>query len=284
MLPDYLSAALRGLSFIAMAQATGAALFLVIFGSALGNSRLRIRRAARAATTAALILVSALFLLEAARMAGSLSGLTDWDLQAFALSTPLAKVAAVRILALGLLCAALASSTRAGKPLMAAAALLLSASFALVGHTAGGPARWLLAPAVALHVLIVAFWFGSLLPRLQVVREEEGGKAVAIVAKFSHVAGLAVPLILLAGLLLAFYLLPDWQAVTGPYGLTLLGKLLAFGLLMALAAWNRWRLGPALAGGAAGPVRHFCLSITLEWWIIAAVLIATAVLTAFLSP
>lgn len=284
MLPDYLSATLRGLSFIAMAQAIGAALFLVLFGSALGNTRPRILRLARAAAAAALILVPAQLLLEAARMAGSLSGIADWSLQAFALSTPLAKVAGVRVIALGLLWVAFPSSTRAEKWLTVAAALLMSGSFALVGHTTSDPARWLLAPAVALHVLIVAFWFGSLLPLLHSVSEEEGGQAAMIVAKFSQVASFSVPVILMAGLLLAFRLLPDWQALAGPYGLTLLGKLLAFAALMALAAWNKWRLGLAVADGVAAPVRHFRLSVTLEWWIIATVLMGTALLTTFLSP
>jgi putative copper export protein len=53
--------------------------------------------------------------------------------------------------------------------------------------------------------------------------------------------------------------------------------------LMGLAALNRWRLGPALAAAGAPAARRFCVEVTIEWLIIAAVLFGTAVLTTFRS-
>src|SRR3546814_9195933 len=42
------------------------------------------------------------------------------------------------------------------------------------------------------------------------------------------------------------------RSLASPYGQLLLAKLALFGLMLALAAANRWRLTPALAVAAAG--------------------------------
>jgi putative copper export protein len=284
MLPDVLSAVLRGLSFIAMAQAVGAVLFLLLFESGLGKSRFRIHRAARSALVWGLILVPVQFLLEAARMSGSLSGLMNWDLQAFSLSTVVAKVAGVRVVGLVALAVALQASGRYRGVAAVAGVILITGSFALMGHTTMRSVGWLLAPAIVLHVLIAAFWFGSLRPLILVVQNESSLEAARVVEQFSRIAVVAVPLILLAGLLMTIRLLPEWQAISSPYGLGLLGKMLAFAVLMGLAALNKWRLGPVLARGGDAVARRFCMAAAVEWLIIALVLLGTAMLTTFLSP
>ncbi len=284
MLPDVMSAALRGLSFVAMAQAAGAVLFVLLFGSVLGMSLQRIRRTAQVAVISGLVLVPAQFLLEAARMSGSLSGLVDRDLQLFALSTPVAKVMVVRILGLAILAMALQIRNRLRMPAAVAGVFLVSASFALVGHTTMDTLRWLLGPAIVLHVLIVAFWFGSLRPLIQVVNQESSQVAAKVVERFSRLASITVPLVFLVGLLMTFRLLPDWDAISSLYGLALLGKVLAFGVLMGLAALNKWRLGPALATGGVTAAREFCDAVAIEGLIIVVVLLGTATLTTFLSP
>lgn len=284
MLPDVLSAVLRGLSFVAMAQAVGAVLFLLLFESGLGKSRFRIRRAARSALVWGLVLVPAQFLLEAARMSGSLSGLVNWDLQVFSLSTVVAKVAGVRVVGLIALVVALQASGVFRGTATVAGVVLITVSFALMGHTTMPSVGWLLAPAIVLHVLIVAFWFGSLRPLILVVQNESSLEAARVVEQFSRMAVVAVPLIFLAGLLMTIRLLPDWQAISSPYGFGLLGKMLAFAVLMGLAALNKWRLGPALARGGDAVARRFRLAAAVEWLIITLVLFGTAMLTTFLSP
>jgi putative copper export protein len=217
-------------------------------------------------------------------MSGSLSGLVDWSLQAFALSTPAAKVAGVRILGLAVLAASLQVPARSRGIAAVVGVALVSVSFALIGHTTMPADRWLLAPVIVLHTLIVAFWFGSLRALIHVVSGDSVQAAAKVVERFSRLAGIAVPLIFLAGLLMTYCLLPAWQALASPYGLAVLGKMLAFAVLTGLAALNRWRLGPALTTGGATAVRSFCVVAKVEWLIIAAVLFGTAVLTMFLSP
>lgn len=284
MLPDVLSSVFRGLSFVAIAQAAGAVLFLLLFEAGLGKSRFPIRRAAWAALVWGLVLVPAQLLQEAARMSGSLAGLVDWDLQAFALSTVVAKVAGIRVLGLSSLAVALQVSGRLRGTTAVAGVVLITVSFALMGHTTMPSVGWILAPAIVLHVLIVTFWFGSLRPLIQVVQNESSPVAARVVEQFSRIAVVAVPLIFLVGLLMTIRLLPEWQAISSPYGLGLLGKMLAFAVLMGLAALNKWRLGPALARGGDAVARRFRVAAAVEWLIIALVLLGTAMLTTFLSP
>jgi putative copper resistance protein D len=79
-------------------------------------------------------------------------------------------------------------------------------------------------------------------------------------------------------------LVPDLSVLRRPYGLLLLGKVCGFGLLMALAAFNKWRLTPELSAGVAKSLRAVRYSITAEFLLIVAVLGLTATLTAFYSP
>jgi putative copper export protein len=61
-------------------------------------------------------------------------------------------------------------------------------------------------------------------------------------------------------------------------------KLVLFSLLMALAAWNKWRLTPALAAGDARAALALQRSISAEIILIAVVLSLTATLTTLYSP
>jgi copper resistance protein D len=87
-----------------------------------------------------------------------------------------------------------------------------------------------------------------------------------------------------AGLAMALLLLPAVSSLAEPYGLLLLAKIAVFALLMALAALNKWRLGPAVAAGSVRGRAAFRLSLAAEWWLIAAVLGITDVMTGFFSP
>jgi putative copper resistance protein D len=86
----------------------------------------------------------------------------------------------------------------------------------------------------------------------------------------------------------------SWEELFTGYGAMIVGKTLAFGLLMALASLNRWRLVPALAavaaraGQAVGPLaaesRDLRRTIAAEWIVIALVLVATALMTSLFAP
>lgn len=123
--------------------------------------------------------------------------------------------------------------------LMVAAALALSASFGLAGHTQGletpGAFPWL----AAVHVLIAGYWFAApvtLWPSAKRPIEELTRR----LGLFSGTAQIAVPLLFVAGMILAWRLAGGWNGLYGsPYGWLLFAKLLFASLALALGAANK---------------------------------------------
>src|SRR5947209_71488 len=81
---DILSVVLRVVSFVLQFQAAGAVFFVAAFGPALTISLKGIRTLARVSAIAALFAVAGHYALEAARMAGDMSGMFDKSLQIMA--------------------------------------------------------------------------------------------------------------------------------------------------------------------------------------------------------
>jgi putative copper resistance protein D len=288
--PDLLSVLTRGLGFVSLFQAAGAAFFLALFGPWLAASGDSIRRLGCYAALAGLLLLAAHQWLEGARMADDYAGLADPSLQRLAWSGSGGNAALLQII--GLLAVALALARRRGPAVSVACigALIAACAFALTGHTSEYPQRALLGPLLCLHLLLVAFWFGALLPLIICIRRETRSDAAALLHVFSAVAGWLVPCIGVAGLTMAIILLPSpmgWRAV---YGRLLLLKLSLFCLLLLLAAWNRWRAVPAMAAKdlpaalAAAAPKALSRTIALEYLLVVAVFAITAVLTSFYSP
>ena len=284
MLPDILSTALRALGFVAVLQAGGSALLLALFGDGIEAARRPIVRLTRMAALVAAGLLLVQYLLEPARMAGSLAGVGDAELQRFALHTLAARVLVIRLAGLALVIWGLRGSGAGLRSFGLAGAILIALSFAAIGHSAESPERWLLMPLLGLHLLVVEFWFGALLPLIWICEREVASQAVRTVERFSTLAGWLVPLIFLAGVVIALRVLPNIAALRSPYGAGLLLKVLVFTVLMGLAALNKWRLGPAIAAGGRQAVLRLRQSIGTEFILIAIVLMGTATLTTFWSP
>jgi copper transport protein len=124
-------------------------------------------------------------------------------------------------------------------------------ALALVGHTRTmGPAALVLT-ADLLHVATAAVWFGGLIGLgLTLARASDATPAAAAsaVAAFSRMAAVLVALVGLAGVLMAWRILKSWSALFGTgYGLALIVKAAAVLVVLAIAAWNRYRLVPAIA-------------------------------------
>jgi hypothetical protein len=88
---------------------------------------------------------------------------------------------------------------------------------------------------------------------------------------------MAVPALVAAGLLLAWWILGGIQQVLMSwYGWALLAKLALVAVLLGFASWHRWRLTPALAAGAPGAGRRLARSIASEAVVAVLVLYAAA--------
>lgn len=286
---DLLWGLARALVFALLLQSSGAALFAIVFGRHLAHSGAGIARLARNSASIALALLIVQGALELARMAGDWSGIADPALLRIALGASTARALGTR--ALALLCLALALTGTGVQPRgrmragLALAGLALAAgSFTLTGHTTVSAYRWLLAPLLAAHILVLAFWFGALWPLARVTRAEDRLTAAAVLARFSAAAVRLVPLIALAGAGLALLLLPDAAALLEPYGRLLLLKLALFVVLMGLAALNRLRLVPAIGRGQARALRVLRFSMAAEYLLISGAIAVASVMTGFYSP
>jgi copper resistance protein D len=288
---DLLSITVRALSFVLVFQAVGTALFLAGFGRLATWAHSGICRLGWAAAVAGAVAVASHQALEAGRMAGELAGVLDPSLQGMAMNSPAGAAFVLRIVGLVLVGVGLARGAAAGVEkgwfgigLAVAGAVLALVSFAVVGHTASSAYRWLLAPLLLIHLLISAFWFGSLWPLYWVSRHEPPVAAGRIIDAFSAAAVWLVPLILVVGLGMALLLLPDATALGRPYGELLLTKIALFALLLVLAAVNKWRLGPAIARGDPRAPSGFRKSVLAEYCLICCVLAVTATMTSLFSP
>ena len=284
MRPDTLSVILRSASFIAMFQAAGMVLFLAMFGRSLDASIAPMRRIAQLSAIAAAVLLAGQYTLEAARMADDMAGMLDPSLQMLAMHSARSVVLAVRLFGLVLIAMTIGRRGDIGTTLGVMGAGIVVASFMLTGHTAASPFRWGLAPLLISHVIIVAFWFGALVPLYLVCRRETPLIAGRVTEEFSKVALWLVPGILVAGFLMGLVLVRHLSEFRSNYGISLLTKFSGFLFLMVLAALNKWRLGPAIAAGDPQILKVFCRSLAFEYVLIAAVLSITAVMTTLYSP
>ena len=177
-----------------------------------------------------------------ANMAGGFAAVVDPETLALFLGD--AQFGPVALARLALLAAALGlAAWPAGGAFWRGGLLLVGALLlidqAWLGHAAQSGA---MIAVYCVHVLAAALWLGGLPPLLLVLREAEGDEARGVLTRFSWVAALAVGAILLTGLLNArFHHNFDPALWPGSdYGRVLMVKSLLVGVMLALAAANRF--------------------------------------------
>ncbi|MGD9841508.1 MAG: copper resistance D family protein [Steroidobacteraceae bacterium] len=281
---DTVSVVIRALSFVALFQAAGVYLFMLIQGQQQPESELSIRRLGRNSALIGILLVGAHQLLGAARMTGEVAGLSDLSMHMLALKNSAGATNILRLLALLLIATTILRHQPLAKAAGITAATLVVMSFILTGHTSSAPQRWILAPLLLLHLWVAAFWFGSLWPLYRVSTNETAQVAANLIAQFSRIASWLVPSIAIAGVMMALMLLPNMNTLLTPYGMLLVVKAITFAVLMGFAAVNKWRLGPAIATGDARAMKLFKTSLAFEYALICVALTATAVMTGLFSP
>jgi putative copper resistance protein D len=276
---------------IRLAQYAAAA---VLFGSAafhlyapVADLSPHLARRARVLLTAAaaLLAVASLAAIAAQSVffAGSMDGgLARESLSAVAFQMDLGKAALARAAAAIAALAVLAAMTpgRVAWALAVAFGGVATISLAWMGHAGageGGAGRILLASDV-LHLLAVAGWVGALAGFVQLLFVEPATPAMAralhsALDRFATVGSLLVAILIVTGAVNTLSIVgPAGIATiwTSAYGKLLLLKLMLFATMLGLAALNRFRLTPALAGeldeaqpapGALGSLRR---SVILE--------------------
>lgn len=281
---DSLVIALRAIGFVALFQAAGAVLFLALYEQhSTPTSADRLRAFARIAALVALVAAVLHYVLTPARMAGDFGSTFDPALESLLLRSNSGTAHIVRVIGLAILLLSLDRATKLNMWAARGGAALALLSFLLMGHTVIHPQRWLLAPLLLVHIVVAAMWLGAL-AGLYIAAREQGTASGPLVARFSAQASVAVPAIFVCGFLMSVLFIRSFAELATPYGAMVLAKSLGFAVLMALAAQNKWRLGPRLNAGDESAVPVLQRTIKAEWVLIAVVLAATAVMTSLYAP
>ena len=118
-------------------------------------------------------------------------------------------------------------TTVAWAAVLAVAALL---PLALAGHAAGTADHMNSVDSLALHLVGVCVWVGGLAGLLLISHRLQSQLPV-VVARYSTLAGWCFALVAISGLVNAGLRLGSWSALAGSYGLLIIGKAAALGLL-----------------------------------------------------
>ncbi|WP_264030814.1 FixH family protein [Cellulosimicrobium sp. SH8] len=251
----FLVAGLVGFELLVLHASPGAAPVL----------RRRLQRVRRWALVAAGVgIVLAVPLTPAWQAGGGLGALADPATWAAGLATDSTLAGALGLAGLvvaTLLAPRAARETRAAWPagtVLGAAALALG-SLVLVGHTRTFGPPWLVVTADALHVVAGAVWLGGVVGLALVLAPSarvDARRSAVTVARFSALGAWVVLALAVTGTVLGWRILGTLDAlVSTTYGQTLLVKVGVALCLVGIAAWNRYRLVPALAGDD-GPGGH----------------------------
>ncbi|GAA0415479.1 copper resistance protein D [Acrocarpospora corrugata] len=134
---------------------------------------------------------------------------------------------------------------------------------ALTGHSSSSPNHGLATTSVAFHLLFLAVWVGGLgLLCVHAIRSAD--KLPVAAGRFSRMALWCFVGVGLSGLASVLARLATVEALfTSAYGLLLLAKLAAFGVLGVIGWWHRGRTMPHLAAGKPGAFLRLALGETM---------------------
>ena len=281
---DLLSILVKFLLYLGVLVSIGLVFARLVFRRETERMHGPIARQASALALLALVAAGSGFLLRGAAMTGDASGLADPEMLGLLWRNPpgtqLLLLASAMILVLAGL-----RSAGSGLWIAAAGGFLALWSFAWIGHVPDAGPVWLEALLV-LHLAAAAFWVGILSPLRRLAGDPaESAAAAQLGHRFGRIAAVTVPLLIAAGIVMAWRLLGDVSALTATgYGLTLLAKIAAVAVLLGAAAHNKLRFVPAMRRGDPAAAARLRRSIAVEWLAVCAILLATATLTSIQHP
>lgn len=290
---------LRGVHYAAGAVLLGLPAFMLYSARAVEPLALRWPRPVLIWTAAVLALAApALLLAQTALMAGSLSEAVKPASLGFMITgMGLGQALVVRTLAavLALCLAVMLRPGRALWSLLLFPGFVVSASFAWTGHGAAteGAGHGLHLAADILHAVAASVWIGALAAFTALILRRPGDNAVwdkgleRSLAGFAGVGAAAVAALVVTGLVNSIFLVGLSKIASlwaSPYGLLLSLKLALFGLMVVLAAANRFRLAPLMAADASRAALHLRKSLTIEFALGLAILAVVALMGTLPPP
>ena len=274
---------LRFAFYAALLLAIGGVIFSGVMARHLGRAiRAYTGRVTMRAAFAGLFIAGLQIPAAAGNMAGDLVGMGDPLLVALVLETPVGAASLMAAAGFVLILLAELALKDPAHPLRITGPGLVILSLLLAGHvTTGGMLTGIL---LAVHLAGIGFWLGALLPLRAMCSDPKkfgGQMALAELADlFGWWAIWIVPVLLIAGTIYAVILVGSVEAlVATPYGQVLMVKVGLVSGLLGLAALNKFRFVPALRDKQASALLRFRRSIDWELAGVAAVLLATSLMT-----
>lgn len=247
----------RWMSYVGALLASGAAVFLTLVADS-GVPRRPFRWLVPVAATGTLLALPLLVVSQAARATGlGWDVLSSPDTLRTSLGQGLGQQCVLLVIAIGLALVAVSTKGAGSKGAAVASVVSTAAAFASWGHVTAADPRWLATTGDVLHVAAGSLWFGGtvVLSWLLIGRIGPAEAAARTVARFSVLATGIVVAVAIGGTALAAV---ELGAVDGlwssTYGRLILVKVVLVASVVALGAWNRFRLVPEIAGG--GPDRE----------------------------
>ena len=223
------------------------------------------------------------FSLRSASLTGDMSGMIDAEILSLLWQTPVGDVLIYRSLGLVLICISLLLTT--GQSLMSILGIgLLLGSFSQIGHALDLETPWITV-LFFIHFACIAFWVGALVPLYKAANGALTLDETAIISeRFGQIAMAAVPVLLIAGGIMSFLLVGNFENLfTSTYGQALLIKVALVSALLSLAAANKFRFVPRLKSGQSNATKQLAKSIKLEGALVIIIFAVTAILTSGLS-
>lgn len=160
--------------------------------------------------------------------------------------------------------------------------VLMGSSFLNIGH--GSDAVWWGKLALLTHLLIAWLWFGSLNSLRKLATSVPIAKAKTIMERFGHHMAVAVPVLLIAGLVMYRSATGQWlpELPLNSYDIVLLTKLSLVAFILFVAALHKLKFVPQLNNKEAA--KRLKKSITAEMVLAIIIFIAASALSSAFSP
>lgn len=260
-------AANRWMLYAAMLIAAGSALFLVLFPAPAPWVDGTVKVGRGAAVLAALSYVLAVGVGGAEMQLAGGGALLEAATWSRGFGSTLLPSALIGVPGMLVLLWALARRRTAPAPggLLVGAGLAI-ASFLVTGHAATASPAWLMATLVGLHLVATAFWLGALYPLQRAAGLLGAAEAGGMMARFSVFGMIAVIATFVSGIFISLVQVEAPANLVGnAYGESLLRKLFIVAIVLGIAAYNKFRLTPALQRAEPGSGERIRRSIRIEY-------------------
>jgi putative copper resistance protein D len=275
---DWLAICLRGLVYLGTVATAGSVLFRTTFPQASLGLLPTLRWQIFIGALLLLVCEPLRYVLFQLNIAGGDMALAfDPSMRLIGMQTPLGQAGLIRLICLiPLLIIGLRWPV-----LGAIFALAMIGSYLFEGHTVSNGERFVLAPLLFAHIIAVHWWIGALIPLLIAASSLPDNLLAELVQRFGEYALWSVGLLIASGgLLLA--LLTGWHFDPGSaYQQAFAIKLIAFVVILGIAAVNKLRFTPMLAGNPEQGRPSLKTSLKVETFVAFLILFATALATSF---